>query len=419
MKNFVPQDYPQPSTGANVSLKTGHLSLTNGEFSMTIAHPRFLPWGALWLGLCLAGVAPAQPPSALPAAFEQPDGAKPEQRAELQRELEQSAQVLEAQSKTVKIVAKLVGPAVVHIEADIPADPDLQYGNGIKHKPEAGSGIIVELKDKHYVLTNRHVVRNTTPADIRIRLADGRLFHPSRVLEDPDTDVAVLELAAPDLVAAPLGDSDRMDIGDFVLAVGSPFGLSQSVTFGIISAKGRRDLKLNETTVRVQDFLQTDAAINPGNSGGPLVNLRAQVIGINTAIASNSGGNEGIGFSIPINMFMVVARQLIETGRMTSAFLGVNLNSKFGPATAADLGLPRPVGAQITSIKPNSPAAAAKLEVGDVVLEFNNTPVENDAHLVRLVSLTPLGKSVPLLVYRNRKTFTVTVQVSDRANFEP
>jgi serine protease Do len=419
MKNLVLQDCRQLSVCQNVSLKTGHFSLTNGTFSMTIAKSCFLPCIALWLGLCPAVVVHAQSPTALPAGLERPDDAKPEQRAELQRELEQNAQLLEAQSKVVKLVAKLIGPAVVHIEADIPQEPSLQYGNGVKHKPEAGSGIIVELKNKNYVLTNRHVVRNTTPADIRIRLADGRLFHPSRVLEDPDTDVAVLELAAPNLVAAPVGDSDRMDIGDFVLAVGSPFGLSQSVTFGIISAKGRRDLKLNETTVRVQDFLQTDAAINPGNSGGPLVNLRGQIIGINTAIASNSGGNEGIGFAIPINMFMVVARQLIETGKMTSAFLGVNLNSKFGPATAADLGLPRPIGAQITSIKPNSPAATAKLEVGDVVLEFNSTPVENDAHLVRLVSLTPLGKSVPVLIYRNRKTFTVTVQVSDRANFEP
>ena len=142
----------------------------------------------------------------------------------------------------------------------------------------------------------------------------------------PTTDVAVLAVSAPDLTAAPLGDSDRMEIGDFVLAVGSPFGLSHSVTFGIISAKGRRDLHLGEVdTVQFQDFLQTDAAINPGNSGGPLVNLRGEVIGINTAIASNSGGNEGIGFAIPVNMFMTVARQLIETGKVTRAFLGVNM----------------------------------------------------------------------------------------------
>jgi serine protease Do len=210
-----------------------------------------------------------------------------------------------------------------------------------------------------------------------------------------------------------------MDVGDFVLAVGSPFGLTNSVTFGIISAKGRRDLRLNDAAVRFQDFLQTDAAINPGNSGGPLVNLHGEIIGINNAIASMSGRNEGIGFAIPINMFMIVGRQLIETGKVTRAFLGVNLNSKFGPAMAAELGLPRPIGAHITSITPNSPAVAANLQVGDVILEFNHTVVENDAHLVNLVSLTPVGKTVSLLIFRDRKPVTVTVEVSDRSKFEP
>jgi serine protease Do len=371
----------------------------------------------LSITFCLAGAARAQSSAALPAGLEQPSDARPEQRAELKRELEQNAQVLEAQSNVVKAVAKLIGPSVVHIEADIPPDANVQYGNGKRHE-EAGSGVIVEEKGKNYVLTNRHVIRNTGPEGIRIKLSDGRIFHPTKVVEDADTDVAVLAISASDLIAAPLGDSDRMDIGDFVLAIGSPFGLSRSVTFGIISAKGRRDLRLGENIIRVQDFLQTDAAINPGNSGGPLVNLHGEVIGINTAIASNSGGNEGIGFAIPINMFMVVGRQLIATGKMTSAFLGVNLNSKFGPVTAAEVGLPRPIGAQITSITANSPAVAAKLQVGDVILEFNHTPVENDSHLVRLVSLTAIGKSVPLLVFRDRKTMTVMVEVADRTKFE-
>jgi serine protease Do len=163
--------------------------------------------------------------------------------------------------------------------------------------------------------------------------------------------------------------------------------------------------------------MQTDAAINPGNSGGPLVNLRGEVIGINTAIASNSGGNEGIGFAIPIDMFMTIARQLVESGKVTRAFLGVNLNSKFGPSMATELGLSRPVGAHITSITPRSPAEAAKLQLGDVILEFNRTPVEDDAHLVNLVSLTELGKTVPLLIFRDRKPLTVTVEVGDRSKF--
>ncbi len=217
----------------------------------------------------------------------------------------------------------------------------------------------------------------------------------------------------------PLGDSDKVEIGDFVLAVGSPFGLSHSVTFGIISAKGRRDLRLGEANVRFQDFLQTDAAINPGNSGGPLVNLRGEIIGINTAIASNSGGNEGIGFSIPVNMFMVVARQLIERGKVSRAFLGVKLESKFGPAAAVEAGLPRLMGAKVTTLIKNSPAEAARLQVGDIILEFNRVPIEDDAHLINLVSLTPVGTTVPVVIFRDRRMLTIQVEVGDRSKFEP
>ena len=279
--------------------------------------------------------------------------------------------------------------------------------------------MIIEWKDKYYVLTNRHVVHDAAPAVVRIRLADGRLIHPTKILTDYDTDVAVLAITAPDLVAAPIGSSGRLEVGDFVLAVGSPFGLTNSVTFGIISAKGRRNLRLNDAKVNFQDFLQTDAAINPGNSGGPLVNLRGEVIGINTAIASKSGHNEGIGFAIPIDMFMFVGRQLIETGKVTRAFLGVTLNLKFGPAMAAELGLPRPMGAHVTAITPRSPAVAADLQPGDVILEFNHTPVEDDEHLVNLVSMTPVGKAVSLLVFRDRKAFSVMVEVGDRSKFPP
>ncbi len=370
------------------------------------------------IGFGLAATACAQSSPAVPAALERPSETQPEQRAVLLHELERHAEVLEAQSAVVKIVAKLIGPAVVHIQADIAPDASLQYGRG-KHLEEAGSGVIIERKGQRYVLTNRHVVRDAAPDAIRIILADGRLIHPTKVLQDADTDVAVLAISSTDLVAAPLGDSDRVGIGDFVLAIGSPFGLSHSVTFGIISAKGRRDLRLGESVVKFQDFLQTDAAINPGNSGGPLVDLRGKVIGINTAIASNSGGNEGIGFAIPINMFMAVARQLIETGKVTRAFLGVNLNSKYGPAMAAEVGLPRPVGAQVTGVTPNSPADTAKLQIGDVILEFNHTPIENDAHLVNLVSMTEIGKSVPMVVFRDRKPIEVMVEVADRDKFGP
>ncbi len=375
------------------------------------------PCWVLALVLSFAAAARAQSSSALPAALERPSDVRPETRAELRRELERHAEVLEAQSAVLKIVAKLTGPSVVHIESDIrPADGENEYTSV---KEESGSGVIIEWNDKYYVLTNRHVVHEAAPEVVRVRLADGRLIHPTKILTDYDTDVAVLAITAPDLVAAPIGSSGRLEAGDFVLAVGSPFGLTNSVTFGIISAKGRRNLRLSDAKVNFQDFLQTDAAINPGNSGGPLVNLRGEVIGINTAIASKSGHNEGIGFAIPIDMFMFVGRQLIETGKVTRAFLGVTLNLKFGPAMAAELGLPRPIGAHVTAITPRSPAVAADLQPGDVILEFNHTPIEDDEHLVNLVSMTPVGKAVSLLVFRDRKAFSVTVEVGDRSKFPP
>ena len=178
---------------------------------------------------------------------------------------------------------------------------------------------------------------------------------------------------------------EGVQIGDTVLAIGSPFGLSHSVTLGIVSAKGRRDLDLGEGGIRFQNFIQTDAAINPGNSGGPLINLRGEVVGLNTCIASSSGGSEGIGFAIPISMVMFVARQLVETGAVSRAYLGVALDKKFALATAHGLGMTRPVGALVTGITPGSPAEEIGLLPNDVILEFDGEPIDDDDHLVSLV----------------------------------
>jgi len=348
-------------------------------------------------------------------AVERRGPVKPEQRARLYRALEGHARFLDAQAAVVKTVAKLIGPTVVFIEAELAVSTGR---NSARRVEEAGSGVVIQRDGQHYVLTNRHVICNCSPERIKINLADGRQIHPTKIWGDADTDIAVMRVSAPDLVAARLGDSSKMEVGDFVLAVGSPFGLNHSVTFGIISAKGRRDLQLGGADVRFQDFLQTDASINPGNSGGPLVNLRGEIIGINSAIASNSGRNEGIGFAIPINMFMAVGRQLIERGKVTRAFLGVNLDGKFGPAMAAEIGLPFPVGARVTGITKGAPAEAARLQVGDVILEFDRIPVEDDAHLVNLVGMTEVGRKVPLKIFRNRKTVNMEVVVGDRARFE-
>jgi len=367
---------------------------------------------ALLLPLAFTPVVSGQ--TAIEVAIERDPATVEEERRELEKILRRHAPVLEAQAAVLKAVAKLVGPAVVHIEADVISRSS---SSRARHVEEAGSGVIILRGGKHFVLTNRHVIRNSQPDAIKIKLSDGRQLRPTKVMADPATDIAVMAVDAPNLTAAPTGNSDRLEIGDFVLAVGSPFGLSQSVTFGIISAKGRRDLELGDATVRFQDFIQTDAAINPGNSGGPLVNLRGEVVGINTAIASNSGGNEGIGFSIPINMVMIIGNQLVESGKVMRAFLGVNLDSKFGPEAAKDLGLPFPTGARITGITKGSAAEAAELQPGDVILEFNNIRIDDDAHLVNIVSLTEVGKRVPLLIFRDRKTLKMEVEVGDRAKF--
>lgn len=343
------------------------------------------------------------------------DVVDPQERQRLYDELVREVDQLARPLGLLKKVVRLVRPTVVHIEAD---HDELDGNSRRRHVEEAGSGVIIRENGKFYVLTNRHVIKQTPLRQIDIKLFDGRWIRPTHVWTDPATDIAVLQVAEQDLIAARLGDSDRLEIGDFVLAVGSPFGLSHSVTYGIISARGRRDLKLGDESVRYQDFLQTDAAINPGNSGGPLVNLRGEVVGINTAIASSSGGSEGIGFAIPINMAMIVARQLIQQGRVERAFLGVRLDSTFDPAVARQLGLPRPVGARVSGVTPNSPAEKARLQVGDVILKYDGVTIEDDNDLVNRVSLTPVGKQVQLLVLRDGQTITLTVQLEPRSNFE-
>ena len=354
----------------------------------------------------------ARPQTVFEAAMERFGPVTPEKREVLLRQLEGHASVLEAQSAVVKTVVKLVGPAVVHIAAGV-TDQSVPMQGGRSFREEAGSGVVVRIDDRNYVLTNRHVIDGATPQKINITLADGRPLQPTKVWADVETDVAVMAVEAPGLVAAELGEDTPPEIGDFVLAMGSPFGLSRSVTFGIISAKGRRDLQLGNSGLVLQDFLQTDAAINPGNSGGPLINLRGQVIGINTAIASNSGGSEGIGFAIPIHMFMFTARQLVAHGKVRRAYLGVTLDREFDAQRASALGLPGPFGALVMEVRGNSPAANSGLKSGDVILQFNGVTVEDDAHLVNIVKLTEVGSRVSLVVLRDRSPQAITLHLAE------
>lgn len=354
-------------------------------------------------------VAKAEPASELEKTLNpHPDLEK--EREEMMRELKKHNKILKAQANVVKLAAKIIRPSVVHIQSDMLQTGN--YGERLKVHDE-GSGIIIRRQEKFFVLTNQHVIKNALPKNIEIRLSDNRITHPTKILSDQETDIAVLELAETDLIPAALGDSNQVDIGDFVLAVGSPFGLDNSVTFGIVSAIGRRTISL-ASNVSLQDFIQTDAAINPGNSGGPLLDLNAEVIGMNTAIASNSGNNAGIAFSIPIRMVTLVADQLIMYGKTRRAYLGVNLEKNFTIQQAREIGLERPRGALVTTVLNPSPAYQAKFRKGDLILEFNGIPVEDDMHLYNLVNLTEIDEKVTLKVYRAGEIYEVEVQLWER-----
>jgi serine protease Do len=327
--------------------------------------------------------------------------------------LARDVQVMEKEFSIVKRVVKLITPTVVHIESK----PLPKY-QGLLHVEEAGSGVIVQFNSKNYVLTNRHVVRHSSPEKIEIHLFDGRVIHPTQIWSDSETDVAVLGVDIDNLAAARFGDSDNLEIGDFVLAVGSPFGLSQSVTRGIVSAKGRHNLDLGDDDLKWQNFIQTDAAINPGNSGGPLVNLRGEVVGLNTAIASASGGNEGIGFSIPINIAFRIAHALVENHKIPRGFLGVKLDINFNQQRAQALGMPTLAGTRVSKVEPKSPAERANLRVNDVILEFNGVRIDQDIHLISLVKLTEIGRKVPITIFRDGKQMNVDVEIADAGNYK-
>ncbi len=326
----------------------------------------------------------------------------------LWQDLSRETASLQQVSQTLAKIASATNPCVVHIQSE---------RNAARGRvEETGSGVVMTSAKREgmYVVTNRHVIDGASLDDITIQLSDGREIHPERVLTDAATDLAVLKVNAPNLTPARWADSNQVEIGHLVLAMGSPFGLSRSVTLGIISAKARRQLKLGSAEVLNQDFLQTDAAINPGNSGGPLIDLQGRVVGINTAIASSSGGNEGIGFSIPSNLAQRVMEQLLEHGVVHRAYLGVRLDPSFDLKTARQLKLDRVRGSRVTQVYPNTPAARANLQVEDVVLAFDGTDVQDENHLINLVSLTPIGRQVKLSVWRNGKEVTLTLTLANR-----
>ena len=325
------------------------------------------------------------------------------------------ADLLMLSSDHIAQISELVMPSTVHVQA-IRKEQD---GRKIE---ETGSGVIMKSQfvKGYFVITNNHVLRGARLEDIQLRLPDGRETNPLRVYRDTATDVAVIQLRETGLRNAFWGDSHGLHIGHYVLAVGSPFGLSRSVTMGIVSATGRRDLSLtDDDSVTNQDFVQTDAAINPGNSGGPLVNMNGEVIGINTAIASNSGGNEGIGFSIPSNLARHVFEHLVRWGKVRRGYLGVELDSSFDQATAKRLGMNHTIGAHVTRVyrQRSTPASQAGIRPGDVIVSFNDTHVEDENHLINLVGLATIGESLSMKVMRNGTPVDLTVTLADRETY--
>ncbi len=275
-----------------------------------------------------------------------------------------------------------------------------------RERRESGLGSGVIISPDGYILTNDHVVREAT--EILVSLADGRELDAEVVGSDPKTDIAVLKVEAEDIPHLPLGDSSEVEVGDIVLAMGNPFGIGQTVTMGIVSATGRGGLNIEA----YEDFIQTDAAINPGNSGGPLVNVRGDVIGINTAIISRSGGNQGIGFAVPSNMAREVMEQLIDKGRVVRGWLGV-LIQPVNSSVAQAFDLEEAKGALVGDVEPGSPAAEAGLETGDVILEVNGEPVEDVRDLRLKIARAGPDQTVNLQVVRDGKQMDVPVTLGE------
>ncbi len=336
-------------------------------------------------------------------------------RAEMRQEILAEADLLQRELNHLKRVVKYVRPSIVHIETTTANQSGYASSSQVD---EAGAGIIFQHDKSYFVLTNRHVINQAPLERIKIYLEDGRGIKAKRVLTDRDTDVAVVEVESDRLIPAEVGDSSQVEVGEKVFAVGSPFGLSQTVTYGIIRAVVRRNIQLGRQGLKLQNFFQTDAAINPGNSGGPLINLRGEVIGLNTAIASNSGGNDGIGFAIPIHAALGVAEQLLENGQVARAFFGVRMDADFDAAAANKIGLFRAHGAKVSGITPGSPAEAAMIEVGDVITKFYGQEVEDDLQLINIVSLCPLDEDIRVEIFRDGKFIEKTVRLASRKQFE-
>ncbi|MDR2439521.1 MAG: trypsin-like peptidase domain-containing protein [Planctomycetaceae bacterium] len=339
-------------------------------------------------------------------------------RETLRRNLQTASAPFERLSEVFRSSVEFANPIIVHIEAtQIKSVNPGRSGRMVKMQvEESGSGIIVDIADKQIILTNRHVVEGIELDSIKVQTYDRRLLTPVRILTNEDFDLAVMEVAEKMPYSADLGDSDRVQVGDIVLAVGSPFGLDRSVSMGIIGAVNRRNIPATNGITPKIGFFQTDAAINPGSSGGPLLNLRGEIIGLVTAIATQGGGDDGVAFVLPIKLILRIAEQLVRNGTAVKPHIGLGFDPEFNAEKRKKLGIDRQIGARINRVVPETPSAQIGLRVGDVILSFNGTEVEDDTHIVHLVALTEINKPVKITINREGNnmdlSITPSVQIS-------
>ena len=327
-------------------------------------------------------------------------------------------QVMET-SKAFSEIVSAVSPAVVNISTtkvvrrdtgtlfEDPLfdflNPFHEFGMPKKWKEQSlGSGVIVSVDG--YIITNNHVVEKSD--EIKVTLLDKRVFKGRIVGADPKTDIAVIRIDANNLPTIPWGDSEKLQVGEFVLAIGNTYGLSHTVTMGIISAVGRANVGIAD----YEDFIQTDAAINPGNSGGPLVNIKGELIGINTAIFSRTGGYQGIGFAVPSDMVRLVMDQLVQGGKVTRGWIGVTIQ-ELTPELSQKFGLKKANGALVSDVAKDSPAAKAGIMRGDIILEFNGKGVKDVSTLRNMVAQSKAGSEISVKILRSGKEYTVKMVI--------
>ncbi len=338
-------------------------------------------------------------------------------------------EVLRRSSRAFADVAKKVTPAVVAVQVEQTSSGVQQEFNSPfddeffrrffgpnfqqpRRQPEKrvgqGSGFIISSDG--YILTNNHVVDSADK--ITVVLKDGRKMDAKVIGTDPESEVAVIKVEGKDLPTIELGDSDSLEIGEWVIAVGNPFGLAETVTVGVVSAKGRQ---IGLTEGGYEDFIQTDAAINPGNSGGPLLDIDGRAIGINTAIISQSGGYMGIGLAVPINMAKAVKDQLMASGKVTRSYIGIMMNPDgITPELAESFGLKDKAGILITDVEKDSPADKAGIKQGDIILEYNGNPITNNESFRNAIALLAPGTEIKLQLFRDGKNVDKKVVVASR-----